>query len=98
MLERALFAGDAEAARVALTGFVQHFRNEQLLFTPLANGTMGYTCDVEPHHPEGVLHPIAVMTPTALAVSEMTGASTRGVEPSWRVTTGSPGSTDRRSR
>ena len=41
----------------------------------LANGTMGYTCDVEPHHPEGVLHPIAVMTPTALAVSEMTGAS-----------------------
>jgi len=41
----------------------------------LANGTMGYACDVEPHHPEGILHPIAIMTPSALAVSEMTGAS-----------------------
>jgi 2-methylcitrate dehydratase PrpD len=41
----------------------------------LANGTMGYACDVEPHHPEGILHPIAVMTPTALAVGEATGAS-----------------------
>jgi 2-methylcitrate dehydratase PrpD len=36
----------------------------------LANGTMGYACDVEPHHPEGILHPIAVMVPTALAVGE----------------------------
>ena len=41
----------------------------------LANGTMGYACDVEPHHPEGILHPIAVMIPAALAVAEMTGAS-----------------------
>jgi 2-methylcitrate dehydratase PrpD len=41
----------------------------------LANGTMGYACDVEPHHPEGVLHPIAVMVPTALAVGEHVGAS-----------------------
>ncbi len=40
----------------------------------LANGTMGYACDVEPHHPEGVLHPIAVMVPTALAMSELAGA------------------------
>jgi 2-methylcitrate dehydratase PrpD len=41
----------------------------------LANGTMGYACDVEPHHPEGVLHPIAVMTPASLAVAEFTGAT-----------------------
>ncbi len=41
----------------------------------LANGTMGYACDVEPHHPEGILHPVAVMTPAALAVSERTKAS-----------------------
>jgi 2-methylcitrate dehydratase PrpD len=41
----------------------------------LANGTMGYACDVEPHHPEGILHPIAVMIPTALAVGERVGAS-----------------------
>jgi 2-methylcitrate dehydratase PrpD len=43
----------------------------------LANGTMGYACDFEPHHPEGILHPIAVMIPTALAVGEHVGASGR---------------------
>ncbi len=36
----------------------------------LANGTMGYACDVEPHHPQGILHPIAVMVPAALALAE----------------------------
>lgn len=36
----------------------------------LANGTLGYACDFEPHHPEAILHPIAVMIPTALALSE----------------------------
>jgi 2-methylcitrate dehydratase PrpD len=41
----------------------------------LANGTMGYACDVEPHHPEGVLHPIAVMTPASLAIAEPSGSS-----------------------
>ena len=41
----------------------------------LANGTMGYACDIEPHHPEGILHPIAVMVPTALAIGERVGAS-----------------------
>ncbi len=43
----------------------------------LANGTMGYACDYEPHHPEAILHPIAIMVPTALAVAERTGASGR---------------------
>lgn len=43
----------------------------------LANGTMGYACDFEPHHPEAILHPIAVMIPTALAVGERVGASGR---------------------
>jgi len=43
----------------------------------LANGTMGYACDVEPHHPEAILHPIAIMVPTALALAEKTGASGR---------------------
>ena len=41
----------------------------------LANGTMGYACDMEPHHPEGILHPIAILGPTALAVGERVGAS-----------------------
>lgn len=40
----------------------------------LANGTMGYACDVEPHHPEAILHSVAVMVPTALAVGERVGA------------------------
>ncbi|MEO7404362.1 MAG: MmgE/PrpD family protein, partial [Burkholderiales bacterium] len=41
----------------------------------LANGTMGYACDVEPHHPEAILHPIAVMIPTALALGEPANSS-----------------------
>ena len=41
----------------------------------LANGTMGYACDVEPHHPEAILHPIAVMIPTALALGEPANGS-----------------------
>ena len=40
----------------------------------LANGTMGYACDLEPHHPEAILHPVAIMLPVALAVAERTGA------------------------
>ncbi|MCA0922491.1 MmgE/PrpD family protein [Pseudooceanicola nanhaiensis] len=39
----------------------------------LANGTLGYAADFEPHHPEAILHPIAVMIPTALALSEAEG-------------------------
>jgi 2-methylcitrate dehydratase PrpD len=52
----------------------------------LANGTMGYACDFEPHHPEAILHPIAVMVPTALAVGERTGA--RGIDLLGAVTLG----------
>ena len=61
--------GGKEVASVVGHGFKTSVVN-----AALANGTMGYACDVEPHHPEGVLHPVAVMTPTALAVSELTGA------------------------
>ena len=43
----------------------------------LANGTMGYACDFEPHHPAAILHPIAVLIPAALAVSQHAGASGR---------------------
>ena len=41
----------------------------------LANGTLGYAADYEPHHPEAILHPIAIALPVALAVSEMKGRS-----------------------
>jgi len=41
----------------------------------LANGTMGYMCDIESHHVEAVLHEAAVLLPAALAVGEREGAS-----------------------
>lgn len=41
----------------------------------LANGTLGYYCDVESHHPEAILHSAAVVVPTALAVGERQRAS-----------------------
>ncbi len=40
-MERALFSGDAELARSALPGFIEHFRSEPLLFTPLSEGRGG---------------------------------------------------------
>ena len=36
----------------------------------LVNGTLGYYCDIEPHHVGGILHAPAVMVPVSLAVSE----------------------------
>ena len=45
----------------------------------LANGTRGYAVDMEPHHPEAILHPIAVMLPTALALGEARACSGREV-------------------
>ncbi|MBI1775392.1 MAG: MmgE/PrpD family protein [Proteobacteria bacterium] len=54
---------------------VGHGFRSSAAMAALANGTMGYACDVEPHHPEGILHPIAVMIPTALGVGERVGAS-----------------------
>jgi 2-methylcitrate dehydratase PrpD len=36
----------------------------------LFNGTLGYYCDIEPHHVGGILHAPAVMVPTSLAVAE----------------------------
>ncbi|MGE0724972.1 MAG: MmgE/PrpD family protein, partial [Alphaproteobacteria bacterium] len=60
--------GGAPQASVVGHGFKTSVVN-----AALANGTMGYACDVEPHHPEGILHPIAIMTPTALALAEHLG-------------------------
>jgi 2-methylcitrate dehydratase PrpD len=66
------FVHDQGGAPVA--SVVGHgFRTSEVM-AALANGTMGYACDVEPHHPEGILHPVAVMVPTALAVGERVGA------------------------
>lgn len=43
----------------------------------LANGTLGYAADFEPHHPEAILHPVAVMLPVSLALAESEGRSGR---------------------
>ena len=40
----------------------------------LVNGTLGYYCDVEPHHPGAIMHGTAIVVPTALAVGEQAGA------------------------
>jgi 2-methylcitrate dehydratase PrpD len=61
--------GGSPEASVVGSGF-----RTSAVMAALANGTMGYACDIEPHHPEGILHPIAVMIPTALAVGERVGA------------------------
>lgn len=53
--------------RASVVGF--GFKSSPVM-AALANGTMGYACDVEPHHPEAILHPVAVMIPTALALAE----------------------------
>ncbi len=36
----------------------------------LVNGTLGYYCDIEPHHVGGILHAPAVILPTSLVVAE----------------------------
>jgi len=41
----------------------------------LVNGTLGYYCDIEPHHVGGILHAPAVVVPTALAVGEKESVS-----------------------
>ncbi|MBI3457068.1 MAG: MmgE/PrpD family protein [Candidatus Rokubacteria bacterium] len=43
----------------------------------LANGTLGYYCDIEPHHGGAILHAPAVMVPTSLAVGEKEKADGR---------------------
>ena len=64
----AAFAADQGGREEA--SVVGHGFKTGAVHAALANGTMGYACDIEPHHPEGILHPIAVMVPTALAVGE----------------------------
>ena len=61
--------GGTPEASVVGNGF-----KSSAVMAALANGTMGYACDVEPHHPEAILHPIAIMIPTALALGERVGA------------------------
>lgn len=45
----------------------------------LYNGTLGYYCDIEAHHPGAILHAPAIMVPAALAVAEARGSSGQDV-------------------
>ena len=45
----------------------------------LVNGTLGYYCDVESHHPGAIMHAIAIVGPAALAVGERRHSSGRDV-------------------
>lgn len=58
-----------------IASVVGHDFKTSVVNAALTNGTMGYACDIEPHHPEGILHPIAVMIPTALAIGEHAGST-----------------------
>jgi N-acetylglucosamine-6-sulfatase len=50
------------------------FRTNSML-AALANGTMGYYCDIEPHNPEPIMHGMAVVLPTCLAVGQKVHSS-----------------------
>ena len=45
----------------------------------LVNGTFGYYCDIESHHPGAIMHAIAIVGPAALAVGERMHRSGRDV-------------------
>ena len=61
--------GDAGRAR----------RESSLVNAALYNGTLGYYCDIEAHHPGAILHGPAIVVPAALAVAEARGASGQDV-------------------
>jgi 2-methylcitrate dehydratase PrpD len=41
----------------------------------LYNGTLGYYCDMDAHHPGAIMHAPAMVVPTALAVAEREGST-----------------------
>lgn len=45
----------------------------------LYNGTLGYYCDIEAHHPGAIMHGPAIVVPAALAAAEARGASGQDV-------------------
>jgi 2-methylcitrate dehydratase PrpD len=45
----------------------------------MANATLAYYCDIEPHHGAAILHGLAVVVPTSLAVGERQGSDGRRV-------------------
>lgn len=50
-------------------------RKTSITNAALTNGTFAYYCDIEPHHPEAVLHAPAAVVPAVLAVGEAEGTN-----------------------
>jgi 2-methylcitrate dehydratase PrpD len=59
-----------ELGGVAESSLVGQGRKTSCVNAALANGTLGYYCDIEPHHVGAILHGPAVIVPTSLAVGE----------------------------
>jgi len=59
-----------ELGGVAESSLVGQGRRTSCVNAALANGTLGYYCDVEPHHVGAILHGPAVIVPASLAVGE----------------------------
>jgi 2-methylcitrate dehydratase PrpD len=64
---------------VAESSLVGQGRKTSCVNAALANGTLGYYCDIEPHHVGAILHGLAVVVPTSLAVGERQRADGRRV-------------------
>jgi 2-methylcitrate dehydratase PrpD len=64
----------SELGGVAESSLVGQGRKTSCVNAALANGTLGYCCDIEPHHVGAILHGPAVIVPTSLAVGERVGA------------------------
>jgi 2-methylcitrate dehydratase PrpD len=59
-----------ELGGVAESSLVGQGTRTSCVNAALANGTLGYYCDIEPHHVGAILHGPAVIVPTSLAVGE----------------------------
>jgi 2-methylcitrate dehydratase PrpD len=72
LMEYARAQGGTEESSIVGGGF-----KTNAVQAALVNGTLGYYCDVEPHHPGAIMHGLAIVVPAALAVGERQGSSGR---------------------
>ena len=68
-----------ELGGVAESSLVGQRRKTSCVNAALANATLGYYCDIEPHHLGAILHGPAVIVPTSLAVGEKVRADGKRV-------------------
>jgi 2-methylcitrate dehydratase PrpD len=69
-------AGSGGTPEATLVGLGQ---KSSIVNAALYNGTLGYYCDVEAHHPGAIMHGPAIVVPAALAAAEARGASGQDV-------------------